>query len=93
MVSKIDQCMLDLMRFHGEGEEAGSDDSTDGTSIQAAAPSATVTTSPPLKTANLSKKLTSEPQLSNGDPAGVLADGGVQQPTAKQRRVDEGRFL
>ena len=84
MVSKIDQCMLDLMRFHGEGEEAGSDDSTDGSSIQQATPSATVTTSPP--------------QLGSQAHTGVLdsassADGDISKPAARQRRLDEGRFL
>lgn len=43
MVSKIDQCMLDLMRFHGEGDDAESEEA--GTPTGAVpTPSATVTT-------------------------------------------------
>lgn len=91
MVSKIDQCMLDLMRFHGEGEESDSASASDGESLQAAAPSATVTTTALPKRADV-------PMQSAGDTAlaGVVDSAssrkGDMQPQPLHRK-DEGRFL
>ena len=100
MVSKIDQCMLDLMRFHGEGEDSQADAASgiDGDNLKAETPSATVTMSSSPKLANVPRKSFSEPTLNSSQSTGMMdspscANQGVQQPIERQRQKDEGRFL
>ena len=101
MVSKIDQCMLDLMRFHGEGEDSQADavSETDRGNLKAETPSATVTmSSSSPKLADMPQKSWGEPTLISSQPTGMMdsassAKYAVQQPVEKQRHKDEGRFL
>lgn len=100
MVSKIDQCMLDLMRVHGEGEDSQADavSETDGGNLKAETPSATVTMSSSPKLADVPQKSWNEPTLDSSQPTGMMdsassAKHAGQQPVERQRHRDEGRFL
>ena len=97
MVSKIDQCMLDLMKYHGEGEESGSAEMSDRSNEQIDAPSATVMAALPPKLADVSRKSCSEPAHTDRHPAGILDSASsareIQQPGTDQRQKDAGRFL
>lgn len=102
MVSKIDQCMLDLMAFHGEGDESDSSVVSGGDNLPASPPSATVTTSatPMSKSVDVPvpKESVNEPASSRRQAPGVLdsassANEVLQIPPMAERPKNEGRFL
>ena len=72
MVSKIDQCMLDLMKFHGEDEqsEAGSADEQE----QVPTPSATVTTSSQSPKADGSARTAAADRLASHRPQSPVSE-------------------
>ncbi|DBA74936.1 TPA: hypothetical protein ACH3X2_009264 [Trebouxia sp. C0005] len=72
MVSKIDQCMLDLMKFHGEGEqsETGSADEQE----EVPTPSATITTSSQSPKADGSARTAAADRLSSHRPQSPVSE-------------------
>ena len=73
MVSKIDQCMLDLIRFHGEGEEPGSPAERE----PVATASATVTASSQSPKARDMDRVTAGNRLTSYRPQSPLSDSDV----------------
>ena len=72
MVSKIDQCMLDLMKFHGEGEqsEAGSADEQE----EVPTPSARITTSSQSPKADGSARTSAADRLASHRPQSPVSE-------------------
>lgn len=75
MVSKIDQCMLDLMRFHGEGEEPGSPAERE----PVATASATVTASSQSPKARDMDRVSAGNRLTSYRPQSPLSDSDVSE--------------
>ena len=75
MVSKIDQCMLDLMKFHSEGDESESHDD-DAPSEQGAVPtpSATVTTASQSPKSTDSARVAAGNRLTSFRPQSPMSD-------------------
>ena len=75
MVSKIDQCMLDLMKFHGEGEEPGSPVEQE----PVATASATVTASSQSPKAADMNRVSAGNRLTSHRPQSPLSDSDVSE--------------
>lgn len=75
MVSKIDQCMLDLMKFHGEGEEPGSPVEQE----PVATASATVTASSQSPKAADVNRVSAGNRLTSHRPQSPLSDSDVSE--------------
>ena len=75
MVSKIDQCMLDLMKFHGEGEEPGLPVEQE----PIATASATVTASSQAAKATDTNRMSAGNRLASHRPQSPLSDSDVSE--------------
>lgn len=75
MVSKIDQCMLDLMKFHSEGNESEShDDDTPSEQAAVPTPSATVTTASQSPKSTDSARVAAGNRLTSFRPQSPMSD-------------------
>lgn len=78
MVSKIDQCMLDLMRYHGEGEDHEPQEL--GSSVEpVATASATVTASSQSPKASDMNRVAAGNRLTSHRPQSPLSESDVSE--------------
>ncbi|KAL3160133.1 hypothetical protein ABBQ32_010906 [Trebouxia sp. C0010 RCD-2024] len=78
MVAKIDQCMLDLMRFHGEGEDHGPQEP--GSPVEpVATASATVTASSQSPKASDMDRVAAGNRLTSHRPQSPLSESDVSE--------------
>ena len=93
MVSKIDQCMLDLVKFHGEGEDSESRD--DGTVEQepVATASATVTASSQSPKASDTERISAGNRLTSHRPQSPLSDSANSDDMSAPSQLSQSPAL
>lgn len=93
MVSKIDQCMLDLMRFHGEGEDPETREAGTAEQEPVATASATVTASSQSPKAADAERISAGSRLTSHRPQSPLSDSGNSADMSEPSQLSQSPVL